>query len=583
MAIAFWFFSIVAHAQNPVDWQPWSTKVFSQAKASHKFVLLDLESVWCHWCHVMDEQTYRDENVRKILSEHYIAVKVDQDARPDLANRYRDYGWPATIIFDGDGRELAKVAGYVNPAAMQSLLQKIVTHPEPIPETTAADEKPTQIAGDLVSADILNQLRARQYKAYDDSLGGLKTAHKYLEADFVEYALAHGAGGEKRDADMARKTLTANKQLIDPIWGGVYQYSTNGDWKHPHFEKIVPTQSVNMRLYSLASSAFGGEYRQAVKDIDRYIDGFLTSADGSFYTSQDADVVQGEHSAEYFAQNDIERRAKGIPRVDTNRYGRENGMLIAALATAYAAFGDEKMLDKAVRSATWVLANRAIVGGGFRHGNKTEDIYYLGDSLYMGNGLLALYAATGDSKWLSASCNAADFIIKNFSASNQQGFLTAADPTAFLKPLPTTPENIVAARYLNLLYQYTGEEKYREAAKGSVRYLGRPAVALDSIVESGILLAYDEVTSEPLHLTIVGKKDDPSARALYREVLRYYSSYKRTEWWDKSDGPLPRNDLQYPEFPRAAAYICTTKRCSAPIFDSNQVSVTLNRLLRRVA
>src|SRR5207245_4982235 len=98
-----------ASAQAPeakpskLDWQPWSDAVFAQAKQQKRFVLLDLEAVWCHWCHVMDENTYSDPAVIKMLQSHYIVVKADQDARPDLSNRYEDFGWPATVVFDSEG------------------------------------------------------------------------------------------------------------------------------------------------------------------------------------------------------------------------------------------------------------------------------------------------------------------------------------------------------------------------------------------------------------------------------------------------------------------------------------------------
>src|SRR5262245_58887646 len=102
----------------PVDgpaiaWEPWSEGAFERAEREGKLVLLDLEAGWCHWCHVMDEVTYRDPAVAQLVREHYVALRVDQDARPDLSNRYEDYGWPATIVLRGDGLELAKRLGYL--------------------------------------------------------------------------------------------------------------------------------------------------------------------------------------------------------------------------------------------------------------------------------------------------------------------------------------------------------------------------------------------------------------------------------------------------------------------------------------
>ena len=110
------------------------TTCSSGRSKENKLVLLDLEAVWCHWCHVMDETTYRDPAVRRLLADKYIAVQVDQDARPDLANRYEDYGWPATIVFDPDG-ERARQAARVHPAAgrCRRMLQAFIDDPTPGP------------------------------------------------------------------------------------------------------------------------------------------------------------------------------------------------------------------------------------------------------------------------------------------------------------------------------------------------------------------------------------------------------------------------------------------------------------------
>src|SRR5579872_5789047 len=120
-----------------LEWHPWSESIFAQAKEQHRFVLLDLEAVWCHWCHVMDEVTYRDADVVRLLKAKYILVKVDQDSRPDLSNRYEDYGWPATIVFDGKKHEIVKRQGYLPPKMMASMLQAIIDDPTPGPSVGA--------------------------------------------------------------------------------------------------------------------------------------------------------------------------------------------------------------------------------------------------------------------------------------------------------------------------------------------------------------------------------------------------------------------------------------------------------------
>src|ERR1700691_509677 len=122
-----------AAAADAIAWQPWSNAAFETAKREHKFVIMDLQAVWCHWCHVMDETTYKDPKVIALMGAHYVAVQVDQDSRPDLANRYEDYGWPATIVFAADGSEIVRRRGYLNPAEMASMLPAVIDETSPGP------------------------------------------------------------------------------------------------------------------------------------------------------------------------------------------------------------------------------------------------------------------------------------------------------------------------------------------------------------------------------------------------------------------------------------------------------------------
>lgn len=129
--IHFLFASANAAEPANIDWQPWSDSIFEKAQQEHRFVLLDLGAVWCHWCHVMDEITYQDPKVIALINARYFAVRVDQDARPDLSLRYENYGWPATVVFNTDGSEIAKRQGYIPPKPMGSFLQAIIDDPSP--------------------------------------------------------------------------------------------------------------------------------------------------------------------------------------------------------------------------------------------------------------------------------------------------------------------------------------------------------------------------------------------------------------------------------------------------------------------
>jgi uncharacterized protein YyaL (SSP411 family) len=574
-AAAFLFFlCAVARAGEPakIDWQPWSDSIFEKAQKEHRFVLLDLGAVWCHWCHVMEEITYRDPKVIALIKQRYLAVRVDQDARPDLSNRYEDYGWPATVVFNSDGSEIVKRQGYIPPKPMASMLQAIIDDPSPGPSIVA--EQPLEQASDAgLKPEQREKLRKILRDNYDPKNRGWGTVQKFLDWDIIEFCLGEAMRGDKELERMARETLEAQRQLIDPVWGGVYQYSTDGDWKHPHFEKIMQMQSENLRSYAQAY-ALGKEpaYLDAAKKIRDYARNFLTSPDGAFYTSQDADLVQGEHSAEYFALSDVDRRKRGIPRVDQHIYARENGWAINALATLYGATGDESALADAMRAAEWVIANRSLPDGGFRHDAQDAGGPYLGDSIYMGRAFLKLYAVTADRKWLRRAEETAQFIETKFKGNI--GYSAFVQPLAgTLKPKPQVDENTAVARTMNLLNYYTGKETYEKAAQHAMRYLAAPAIGEHhGYAVGGILLADQELNAPPLHVTVVGKKDDPAAHLLFMAAVALPANYKRVEWWDEREGAMPNPDVQYPKFEKAAAFICTDRRCSAPIFDPARIS-----------
>jgi uncharacterized protein YyaL (SSP411 family) len=552
---------------STIAWQPWSDDVFAMAKKQNKFVLLDLEAVWCHWCHVQDDVTYRDPKVIDLIDSKYIAVKVDQDSRPDISNRYEDYGWPATIVFNADRGEIVKRSGYLPPKEMASMLQAIIDDPTPGPSIQAT--KPiTYSDSTSLPGDLQKQLETKLLAYYDPELGGWGKIHKYVDWDKMEYEMSRFRGGDRAAGERATKTLTAGLKLIDPVWGGVYQYSIDGDWDHAHFEKLMQFQGEQMRIYSLAYLTFhDAAYLKAAEDIHRYIDEFLRSGDGAYEVSQDADVVDGTYAEAYFKLDDADRRKQGVPRVDAHQYARENGWAISGLVSLYEAGGDQTALNDAKAAAQWVITNRALEDGGFRHGEHDAAGPYLGDTLFMGRAFLRLYEATADRAWLAHAAAAADFIGSHFTAGVPVGFATMASSDASgFAPQPEVAENAVAVRFFNLLAYYTGKDAHRKLAERAMKFIATPQIATapDSPV-AAILLADHESTTPPLHITVIGSKESADARALFVEALRAPTWYKRVEWWDPSEGPLPNPDVEYPQFKYAAAFLCTGNACSSPV------------------
>lgn len=525
----------------------------------------------------MDEVTYADPRVTALAREKYIAVRVDQDARPDLANRYENYGWPATVIFKWDGSELAKRRGYIPPGPMASMLQAFADDPTPGP--SVGQEAALQPAADAaLSPDQVTAMRGAFVHAYDPAQGGWGAIQRFLDWNALEYCLTEGAAGDARMERMARQTLSAGLKLIDPVWGGVDQYSTDGDWNHPHFKKIMPFQAENMRVFALAASLWRQpQWIEPAEKIHGYLKSFLTSPDGAFYTSQDADLSPDEPGAKYYAIDDAGRRKAGVPRVDRHIYARENGLAITGLASLYASSDDAAALADARRAADWMLAHRALPGGGFRHGDADAGPY-LADTLEMGRAFLALYTVTAERPWLKRAEAAAAFIDAHFRAPI--GFATAATtPASPLPPSPEVDENVTLARFSNLLAHHTGDSAWRAMAAHAMRYLASPAVVAQqgySVAE--ILLAGRELSAEPAHITIVGAKADPAARALFAAALRAAPPYTRLEWYDPREGPLPHADVEYPSLPEAAAFLCANGACSSPVRTPEALEVKLGRL-----
>jgi uncharacterized protein len=560
----------------PIAWQDWSDGAFERARADGRLVLLDLGAVWCHWCHVMEETTYQDPEVKALVQSRFVAVRVDQDARPDLSNRYEDYGWPATVVFDAAGQELVKFQGYIEPERMRALLRAVVADPTPGPSVTEA-AAPSASAGATLTDAERRELAGILVNRYDRKRGGWGGSHKYLDWDSVEYCLLRAREGDRVAEHMARETLDRETKLIDPVWGGVYQYSDSGDWDHPHFEKIMSMQAEDLRIYALAYAQWGdARYLQAARDIQRFLTTFLRSPEGAFYVSQDADVVQGEHSAAYFALGDAPRRAQGLPRVDTHLYARETAWAGAGLLALQAVTGEDALLADARKAGEWIVAARALEGGGFRHDSADAAGPYLGDSVAAARLFLGLYAATGERVWLERTETTLAFIARRFRREGTAGLVTAAAAGPHDTPLPQRDENIQVARVANLAFRYSANPALGALADEALRYLSLPEVAR-RFNTGGVLLADAERAREPLHVTVVGARADPLSHALLAAARREPDGYQRVELWDPSEGPLPNPDVTFPPRARPAAYLCAAGRCSAPAESVDALALRLRR------
>jgi len=569
-------------ADPAVKWGGWDKELFTRAAAEKRFVILDLEAVWCHWCHVMEKTTYSDPKVVELLDSKYLPVRVDQDANPDLSNRYGDWGWPATIVFNSDGTEIAKIRGYIEPERMQALLKAVIEDPSPGPSVGEAFEiKPS--TSTFLTKDQRAELIKNYDESYEDNIGGWGDSQKFIDADSMDYAMTRAEAGDAVATQHARQTFDAALALIDPVWGGVFQYSEAGSWTHPHFEKIMSFQAQYLRQYSQAYAQWKDpKYLTAAANIERYLAGFLVSPDGVFYVSQDADLDHDTDGHKYYALGDNDRRKLGMPRIDKNIYARENGWAISGLAAYYNVTNDPKILAMAERTAKWVKENRALPSGGFRHGETDRGGPFLGDTLAMGQAYLDLYAATGNRDWLTEAGKAGDFIGAAFK-DDAGGFFTSktteANVGVFAKPAKLNDDQIEVVRLMNMLNRYFGNDVYKDYASHAMKYLTAAAVDAGRPLP-GVLLADEELAVEPTHMTIVGHKDDPRAQALFATARAFPARYKRLEWLDLREGKLPNPDVEYPDMGEPAAFACSNRICSYPSFNAEELKATVQQMAK---
>jgi uncharacterized protein len=545
-------------------WSEWSDATFARAAAEKKFVVVSLQSWWCRWCHVMNRETWSDAEVRGILKDKFIPIYVDQDSRPDISQRYERWGWPATIIFGPDGTEIAKLRGFYSPQYFIPVLTATIEDPSPVeyPEP-GGPERGRTLATGLTEAQR-DEILSFIDKAWDDEHGGWSKS-KFVDGPMLAWALQRARGSDRENEARIRKTLTLMATtMIDKDVGAMNQVNLKPDWSEPAREFPMFAQEAALTAYARAAVMFGDPaYRQAADRIYGFLKDTMAAPGGGFYASMGL--------------------SEGEPGVDKRQYSRESAQAISGLLAYYDATGVVEASDLAISGVRWTLANRALPGGGFRHAEQDKGGPYLADNVEMAKALLALHRSTGEREWLTQAQATADFIAKTFIDPATGGFIVSASPEArqLTKPVKQREDNVTAVRLFSLLSSYTGENRYREIAEAGMGFLTSPPI-LDAFgFLPDVLLAEDELRNEPVHVTIVGAKDDPRSAALYKAALAYPLGNKRAEWWDKREGKLANIDVDYPDYPDSpAAFACTSTFCSYPVTEPREIEAQLDGLKR---
>ncbi len=565
-----------------VAWEAWTSAAFDRARRERKPVLVEVAAGWCHWCHVMERTTYADPRVVARLGASFVAIRVDADARPDLAERFAEYRWPATVFLSADARPIAALRGYRAPDDFVGVLDRVLDAARRgvaleevlVPAGTTA----VAAAGTAFLAPFRARLLAALERAHDARQGGWGRGQKYPHAAPVVHALREslrpGAAAAWRARALA--ALAGAEALIDPVEGGMFQYSEGGVWTRPHHEKIVPVEAGAISAYAAAFRATRDpRWLRDAREVRRHLATTLRAPSGAFYASQDADAGGAEGRA-YYALDAAGRRRVAAPRVDRSIYAQENGLAVRALCDLFAAAPnpDDDTLSDAVRAADAVLAGHRDPRGGYRHAvagtaSGASVVLHLGDQVAMGRALLALHQVTGDPRWWAEASSVADFLLAAFLDRERGGFFATTDdpgaPGVFRERVKPFEGNASAARFLLGLDAVADRGPWRAEALRALQAISDPGLAERLGPRVGeCLLAVEEAAFPWVRVTVVGAAGDAAAEALWRAALALDLPLAARARAAPGGAPAAGGDA-HPPTPSPAAYLCGDGRCSPPV------------------
>ena len=573
-------FSPNSNQAHLINWQSWDEAAFAKAQDENKPVLLAISAVWCYWCHVMDETTYSDPDVCRLINEYYVAVRVDSDQRPDINARYNVGGWPTTAFLTGHGGIIAG-ATYL-PAdqflAMLSEVQQAYQEDKPRLYDQAREmlnrrkEHVSRLkAGPEISESLVDRAARSMAGAYDSVNGGFGEDPKFPNAPVLDL-LVHltRTTGEDFYRAMLQKTLDrmSESSIFDQEEGGFFRYCVNSDWSEAQWEKLLEDNLSLVQVYLQAGLLLEHEvYLNLANRATDYLLEHLFNQDASTFHGS-----QGAHS-QYFGLPLASRKESPCPPVDPSCYADTNAWAVQVLLNASWKLGRPSL--ESIALSILSNLNAAAENGQLSHVyNGTATIggpAFLRDWSQLLNALLAAHWHTGQESYLGQATTVAHEMVERFFDQKDGAFFDISEdtpPVGYLqvreKPLA---DNLVAARGLMLLHQATRNEDYRQLAEATL------SAFVDSYREhgefaAGFGLAVDLWSNTPVEVTIEGPPGDLSTLAMLRAATRLpYPHLQIKPVLVETIGTL------------AMAHICLDTVCLPPVNDPGELEDTVNQMI----
>jgi len=332
---------LLQHADNPVDWYPWGEEAFEKARREDKPIFLSIGYSSCHWCHVMEHESFEDPSVAALMNDAFVCIKVDREERPDIDDVYMTVsqmmtgrgGWPLTIIMTPDkipffAATYIPKESSVGRTGLLTLISVIKDHwatrrDELLGVAARVSAAVQQMSQDAAGGDLDESTLELAYQQlaqrFDDQYGGFGSSPKFPTPHQLLFLLRYWKRtGDERALEMVEKTLQAMRRggVFDHLGFGFHRYSTDARWLLPHFEKMLYDQAMLGMAYAEAYQATGnGEYETTAREVFAYVLRDMTAPEGGFYSAEDADS-EGEEGKFYLWTQDELRQVLGSGGVD---------------------------------------------------------------------------------------------------------------------------------------------------------------------------------------------------------------------------------------------------------------------------
>jgi len=683
---------LVQHAHNPVNWYPWGDDAFEAARRLGRPVLVSIGYSTCHWCHVMEEESFDDPDVARLLNSHFIAIKVDRESRPDVDSIYMSAiqalgqrgGWPLNVWVTPDRtpfyagtyfppRSTGRRPGFTD--VLMTISERWQADPEELRQigTKVGQLIAERLEGEAptserpIDARILARAKKVAASEIDRDFGGIGQSSKFPSATPLRFLLRHHQRtGDPESLQLAVLTLDgmARGGIHDQIGGGFHRYSTEPRWLVPHFEKMLYDNALLATIYLEASQITGrADFARIARDIVDYVLRDMTSPEGGFYSATDADSpddqggfaegwyftwtnaelsdVLGERSAKIMAAwygvtpagNFEGRNILNVPRSsaeaaaalkipvaelekeigsgrlllleararrpaplrDDKVLSGWNGLMISAMARAGFVLDDDRYVSAARRAAVFTLERLRTKGRLHRvyRARQVGGPAFLEDHAFLIAGLLDLYEADPDPRWLKEAISLQASLDLHYADATGGGYFRTADDAEGLlvreKPGRDGAEpsgNSVSALNLLRLAEFTLDSQYRERAAMLVSTFQR-TLEEQPLALAEMLLAIDFMLDAPLEIVIVtppGRDGEAAMLAPLRTTFVPNRILAVVEEGDDFDAharlvPLAKGRRALQD--RTTAYVCVDRVCSYPTTEPATLETQLTTIVSK--